>query len=248
MSGLLKFVKKVAKKLRDGAKKILKSKIFKVIVIAAAVVFTGGMALGALGAAGAGAGTLLGTLQAGFTAGMSALGSIGSAIVSGVQAIGGAIGSAFTAGTQALGLSAAAPAGVGNIASGMAAHGAVVAVPAATTAATTAAGMSGLAKAALVTTGGNMISGYSQGRQQEEMMDDQEKKRMARDQYGIDGHGNSTGTLVDPSTNLASQMSDPSLRNNMDVSLDYGPQNVAAPTVDGPIDPVMRRRLAASIT
>ena len=81
MSGLVKFAKKAFKKVRDTVKKVLKSDIFKVVVVAAAVVFTGGAALGALGASGGG---IMATLQAGFQGGMAALKAVGSAIMTNV--------------------------------------------------------------------------------------------------------------------------------------------------------------------
>lgn len=49
MSGVVKGVKKVFKKIGQAVKKIVKSPIFKAIVIAAAIYFTGGLAAGAMG-------------------------------------------------------------------------------------------------------------------------------------------------------------------------------------------------------
>jgi len=100
-SGIKKVVKKTVKGIKKVVKKISSSKILKALAIAAAVVVTGGAALGAMGAtAGAGGftGWMVGASNAitGFTvaglpvgAVMKPFASIGSAIGSGVSAVTG---------------------------------------------------------------------------------------------------------------------------------------------------------------
>lgn len=247
MSGLVKFVKKRFKQIRETVKKVAKSKIFKVVVIAAAAVFTGGAALAMAGSIGAGGG-LMATLSAGFQGGMAALGSVGTAIANGVRAImpGGATGAAGAAGSaSATGATTATAHGIAGTAQGASmefAKGAAVDAAA-------KSGMSGLTKAALINTGGNMITGYAQGRAREEEIKQVQQDRLGRDHYGYDGYGRKTGDLVNPTERLAAIAAnqDPALR----VSLDTPPQPVAArPGVASPgseLETAMRKRLLASL-
>lgn len=89
MSGLVKGVKKVFKAIGNAVKKVLKSPIFKAILIAAAVIFTGGAAIGAFGALAGGASfgaAMSAGLAAGiapFSAAMSALSGAASSLTGG---------------------------------------------------------------------------------------------------------------------------------------------------------------------
>jgi hypothetical protein len=241
MSGLVKLVKKVYKPIRETAKKVFKSKIFKVVAIAAAAVFTGGAALGALGAAGGGG--IMATLSAGFQAGMSALGSIGSAIWTGVKAAGTAVKGFFMPGTAA---GAAVPSGAAaNAGYGAAELAALQGGATAGKAAAGAAGMDSLTKAALITTGGNMIAGYAQGKAQEEQLDEQERRRLNRDAYGYDGYGRKTGDLVNPADIMAQASAGSRIKSPL-ASLDQAP-GTAAPTVARPGTGPMQNRLLASL-
>lgn len=242
MSGLVRFAKKVGKKLVEGTKKVLKSKIFKVVAIAAAVIFTGGAALGAIGAIGAGGG-VMGALSAGFAGGMSALGTVGGAIMSGIQATGGAIAN----GVRAIVPGGATGAG-GAVAHGIngTAQGASMGFINGSTVAPTAGKVATffgdpLVKAAAVSGAGQMISGYAQGRAQQEQLDQIEEQRLNRDQYGYNGYGNKTGDLVDPRSRIAeiTGNQDPGTR----VGLDAPPPTVQAPAVENS----MRNRLLASL-
>lgn len=103
MSGLIKAiakgVKKTFKAVKKVVKKVVKSKVFKAVAIAAAVVFTGGAALGALGATGA-SGLAASGLATASTVG-SSLGTLGS-IAGAIGSAGAAVGS--VAGTIASGI------------------------------------------------------------------------------------------------------------------------------------------------
>ena len=248
MSGLVKLAKKVFKPIRNVVKKVLKSKVFKVIAIAAAVVFTGGMALGAVGAAGSG---ILGTLSAGFQAGLSALGQVGSAIWTGVKAAGTAVKGFFTGaggtgaavGTGGAPVVTSVPTVVGNTAAqgvtAAATHGAGT-----TVAGTVAKGMT---NAALINTGGQMLSGYAQGKAQDEMVKEQERLRLSRDQYGVDGYGNNNG-LNDANAEMRKMFS----LDAPSVSTPDAPSvaPVSAPKVNrvnSPVSTTMRDRLIASL-
>ena len=79
---IVKGITKVFKKIVKVVKKIVKSKIFKVIVMAAAVYFTAGAALGAMG--GAAAGTGMGTVGS-----MSLAGGIDAAVAAGASSVAG---------------------------------------------------------------------------------------------------------------------------------------------------------------
>lgn len=249
MSGLVKLVKKVYKPIKKAVKQVFKSDVFKVVAVAAAVVFTGGAALGMLGAAGGGG--IMATLSAGFQAGMSALGTVGSAIWTGVKAAGTAVKGFFTPGAAAGTTKAASDAaGYVSLIQGTGANvGSAVntaaGVGSAAKAGSMAAGMDGLTKAALITTGGNMVSGYAQGKQQEEAMAEQERRRLRRDQYGIDGYGNRTGELINP-TEIMRNLSAGSRIQSPMASLDQAP-TVAKPTAARPGTGAMQQRLLASL-
>ena len=86
MSKVFKKVKRVVKKVVSGVvsvvKSIAKSPIFKTIAIAAAVYFTGGAALGAIGGISSGAGMLSGAMS-GISSAWAGLSGAGSALMSG---------------------------------------------------------------------------------------------------------------------------------------------------------------------
>lgn len=253
MSGLFNFVKKVFKKVRQAAESVLDSKVFKVVAVAAAAVFTGGAALGALGAAGSGGG-LMATLSAGFQGGLSALGSVGTAIWEGVKAAGVAAKNLIT-GTA--GNSMIAPGS--ELAKNAALQSAELGATGAGASAGAAAGKGffadPLTKAAAVSTAGNMLSGYAQGRARQEELDLAKSDRLSRDRYGFNGYGESTGTLVNPAEQLKAITAnqDPALRQGLDVSLDSPPgagTGVAKPAVASPgndLDSSMRNRLLMSL-
>lgn len=81
MSGLVKGVKKVFKAIGTAVKKILKSPIFKAILIGAAAIFTGGAAMAAFGAMGTAGATFGSVMSAGLAGGLApfqaALGALG---------------------------------------------------------------------------------------------------------------------------------------------------------------------------
>lgn len=250
MSGLVNFVKKTFKKVKEGVKKVFKSKIFKVIAIAAAVVFTGGAALGALAAGtGAGFGAMV---TAGFQAGLSALGTVGTAIWGGVQAVGSQIAGFMGAGGGAT--TAAVPGTNAALAAAEASFASTLVPAAAQTAAPVVAkaGLGQLGKAALVSTAGNMIGGYAQGRAQEQQARDAENNRLDRDRFGFDGRGNPTGELnsVNSQLDQINTQQQPSVAG---VGLDQPPAPtvapVAAPTVpSGSVSTQMRDKLMASLS
>lgn len=92
MSGLVKGVKKVFKAIGSAVKKILKSPIFKAILIGAAAIFTGGFAIGAFGAMGTAGATFGSVMSAGLAGGLApfqaALGALG--VGSGASGVAGA--------------------------------------------------------------------------------------------------------------------------------------------------------------
>lgn len=196
MSGVIKGVKKVFKKVVKGVKKIFKSKVFRVIAIAAATFFTAGVAT-------AGFGSVMGSFG---TNGV--LATIGKTIGVGFQAVAGSLGlgSGVSASMgSALGVAPGTTLGSGALATsikGMFGAGG------ATTAATKAAGdtimasgmesaaagsggiLGGLVKGAgkfLATPGGmmlagNMIQGYAANKAKEDAW-----KRMSY--FGISNGG-----------------------------------------------------------
>ncbi len=223
MSGLVKGVKKAFKSVTNVVKKVVKSKVFKVVAVAALAYFGGAaiMSMAGGGTASAGIGSAWGGLQ-----------GAGSALASGnVGGAFSAIGSGFTggatagaAGTFATGQAAAQAAITGQTAAIGATSGAYTgkametfvangggavqaATPVATQAATAATSSPGLlgslgdaTKAAMLTSGvnmaGQMIQGYSQQKQAEE-------QAANRDYYGVNGKGQKTTLpgvgLLDPS-------------------------------------------------
>jgi len=114
MSGLVKGVKKVFKAIGNAVKKIIKSPIFKALLIGAAAIFTGGAAMAAFGAMGSTA-TLGSVLGAAASGGMGAIGSA----VGAVQGMLG-LGTAATAAPIVEGGAAAASAGAGAVEAGTA--------------------------------------------------------------------------------------------------------------------------------
>lgn len=223
MSGLVKGVKKTFKSVTNVVKKVVKSKVFKVVAVAALAYFGGAaiMSMAGGGTASAGIGSAWGGLQGAGSALMS--GNVGGAF--------SALGSGFTggatagaAGTFATGQAAAQAAITGQTAAIGATSGAYTgkametfvangggavqaATPVAAQAATAATSSPGLlaaagdaTKAAMVTSGvnlaGQMIQGYAQQKQAEE-------QAANRDYYGVNGKGQKTTLpgvgLLDPS-------------------------------------------------
>lgn len=220
MSGLVKGVKKTFKSVTNVVKKVVKSKVFKVVAVAALAYFGGAaiMSMAGGGTASAGIGSAWGGLQGAGSALMS--GNVGGAF--------SALGSGFTggatagaAGTFATGQAAAQAAITGQTAAIGATSGAYTgnametfvaggggaaqaATPVAAQAATSSPGLLGslgdATKAAMVTSGvnmaGQMIQGYSQQKQAEE-------QAANRDYYGVNGKGQKTTLpgvgLLDPS-------------------------------------------------
>lgn len=146
---IVKGVKKVFKKVVKTVKKIVKSDIFKVVVAAAAIYFTAGAAAGLLkggaaAAAGSGATSTVAAAAAP-AANVSALGKIGAA---GAKAAG--IGKS----ASIVGKVASVGSKIGGAVSGMSTGQALLA-------------------SNLIGTGGQMLSGYAQGQEQE-----RERKRI----------------------------------------------------------------------
>ena len=164
MSGLAKAVKKVWKKttgkvlskMNSVRKKIMKSKLFKVVAVAAAVYFGGAALLSVAngGTAAAGLGSAWGGIQGAGTAVMSGnFSGAASALSSGFT--GGA--AAGAAGTFAAGQAATAATITGNTAAATTAAGtAATAAAAPTVAAPTTAGMGG---GAMLPGGGTVVGG-----------------------------------------------------------------------------------------
>ncbi len=247
MSGLVNFAKKTFKKLRDGVKKVLKSKVFKVVAIAAAVVFTGGAALAAAGATGGG---LMATLSAGFQGGLAALGNAGMALWNGVKAAATWVGDKAVAAKNAVLGGGGAGTGAPVTTSAPAFSGGTQAAANFTQAANAASGaaaggMHPLTQAAMVGTGGQVIAGYAQGRAQEEQEKEVRRQEQRKDRYGYNGYGEPTGDLYDPSGDLQ-QMSQ---RQGMIPTLDQPPV-AQSPVVEAPKTPMsttMRDKLLASL-
>lgn len=105
VSGIGRGIKKVLSGIGKAAKKFVKSKIGKVIIGAALIYFTGGMAAGMMSGAGAGAG---------LSAAASQLGAAGSALLGGNL---GAAGSAIASGFSGIAPGAAAGLAEGALAS-----------------------------------------------------------------------------------------------------------------------------------
>jgi type IV secretory pathway TrbL component len=183
MSKLLKKISKGVKKVFKGitkvVKKIAKSKVFKAIVIAAAVYFTAGAAAGFLGTSGVGftAGGGMAGLKAGIV-------SSASALTGGAGAIASNIAGNFGMGSMAAGKVAtvAGPHMVGQAGMSILSSGAPATV---TGVGGTVAGMSA-AKATLLasglSTGGAMVSGYATGRANEKAFERDEADREINNQ------------------------------------------------------------------
>lgn len=107
VSGIGRGIKKVLSGIGKAAKKFVKSKIGKVIIGAALIYFTGGMAAGMMSGAGAGAG---------LSAAASQLGAAGSALLGGNL---GAAGSAIASGFSGIAPGAAAGLAEGALAGGI---------------------------------------------------------------------------------------------------------------------------------
>lgn len=113
VSGIGRGIKKVLSGIGKAAKKFVKSKIGKVIIGAALIYFTSGMAAGMMSGAGAGAG---------LSAAASQLGAAGSALLGGNL---GAAGSAIASGFSGIAPGAAAGLAEGALAGGIASPGLV---------------------------------------------------------------------------------------------------------------------------
>ena len=209
--------------------KIIKSKIFKVVVAAVAIYFGGaallsmmggGTASAGIGSAWAGAqgagsalaaGNVAGAgsaLSAGFTggaaAGASAGFAAGQAATAGTIASNAAATTAAAAGTAAVTPAVAAPS-AGGMGAGALAPGGGTVVGGSGTAATTAGqaasgGLLGEAgKAALITGGINMAGSMISGKAQADAAEEEQKRRTY---WGVDGEGNQTagGGLLNPAS------------------------------------------------
>lgn len=158
MSGLVKGVKKVFKAIGNAVKKVMKTTIGKILVGALAI-FTGGAALAAFGAMGAGAtfGSVMSAAVAGgaapFSAAFSALTGAASSVGSALGLTGGTAGAttaAVTEGVVAAGGTAAAEGGA------LAAAAAEAAAPGAAAWAAPAAETAGLFGTEAATAAGGM--------------------------------------------------------------------------------------------
>jgi len=217
MSGLVKGVKKVfkavvpIKAVRNVIKKVVKSKVFKIVAIGALAYFGGAalMSMAGGGTASAGIGSAWGGIQgAGSAIASGNIGGAFSALSNGFTAAGATQATTFATGqaaaqaaitgqTAAIGASSGAYTGEA-MKSFVAGGGNAVqaATPAAIQTATSAtsspgllAGLGEAGKAALVTgainTGGQMLQGYSQQKQAEE-------DAKNRNYFGVDGKGNNS--------------------------------------------------------
>jgi hypothetical protein len=123
MSGVVKAVKKVFKAVGTAIKKVVKSPIFKAILIAAAIYFTGGLALGAMGSTAAAALPGIATFAetVGVTAGaFGAEAAVGAGLIEGATAAGALIDAgtgvaALDAGATLAGATAAEAAGTATL-------------------------------------------------------------------------------------------------------------------------------------
>ena len=123
MSKVFKSIKRVVKKVVGGVvnvvKKVAKSPIFKTIAIAAAVYFTGGAALGAMGGLSSGAGMLSGAMS-GISSAWAGITGAGSALMAGnlsgaASSLSGGVTGAFSKGAGLL-ANAATSLGSGGVA------------------------------------------------------------------------------------------------------------------------------------
>lgn len=219
MSGLVKGVKKAFKSVTNVVKKVVKSKVFKVVAVAALAYFGGAaiMSMAGGGTASAGIGSAWGGLQGAGSALMSGnVSGAFSALSNGFTAAGAtqattfaggqlAAQSAITGQTAAIGATSGAYTGkametfVAN--GGGAVQAATPALTQAVVPAVTETAKTGLlanlgeaSKAALITSGvnlgGQMIQGYAQQKQSEE-------QAANRDMFGVNGKGEKT-TLAAP--------------------------------------------------
>jgi len=222
MSGLAKAVKKTFKSVTNVVKKVVKSKVFKVVAVAALAYF-GGAALTSMaggGTASAGIGSAWGGIQgAGSALASGNIGGAFSALSNGFTAAGATQATTFAGGQaaaqaaisgQTAAIGATSGAYTGKAMETFVANGGnaiQAATPVAAQAATTAASSPGLlanlgdaTKAAMVTSGvnmaGQMVQGYAQQKQAEE-------QAANRDFYGVNGKGQKTTLpsvgLLDPS-------------------------------------------------
>lgn len=212
MSGLVKGVKKAFKSVTNVVKKVVKSKVFKVVAVAALAYF-GGAAITSMiggGTASAGIGSAWGGLQGAGSALSGAFSALSTGFTGGAAA--GATGTfaagqaatqaAITGQTAAIGATSGAYTGKAMetfVANGGGAVQAATPVAAqAATAATSSPGLLAAAgdatKAAMVTSGvnlaGQMIQGYAQQKQAEE-------QAANRDYFGVNGKGEKS-TLAAP--------------------------------------------------
>ena len=218
VKGVVKGVKKVWKKVKQS--KVLKVLAVAALIYFGGAALMGGIGgaaggggiSGALSGAAQGMGNAWSSLSA---AGSSVMGgnfsAAGSNLMAGVQgqtinAATGAATGVVSGGVNGL-LANTAPAagtsaaGVSNIASGMAANGAAVPAGNAALGLGQEAAKQGLlgtmmsspyTAPALISTGGNMIAGYAQGAQQQEMLDQQAQ----RAQEERDLYGENVGTVI----------------------------------------------------
>lgn len=210
-----KVVKGVAKGVKKVWKKVKQSKVLKAIAVAALVYFGGAALMGSIGGAAGGggiSGALSGAAQ-GMGNAWSSIGAAGSSVMggnfsaAGTNLMAGVKGQTINAATgAATGVAsgggnallagqniASIPGMTGiNTAGATQAYGATnAATSALTTPVPPTRGLIGTMMSskytapALISTGGNMISGYAQGAQQQEMLDQQrEQEQERRDIYG----------------------------------------------------------------
>lgn len=113
MSGLVKGVKKVFKAIGTAVKKVMKTTIGKILVGALAI-FTGGAALAAFGAMGAGA-TFGSVMSAGLAGGMAPFSAAFSALSGAASSVGSALGlTSGTAGATTAGVTEGVIGGMGT--------------------------------------------------------------------------------------------------------------------------------------
>jgi len=183
---VFKGVKKVFKKVVKVAKQVVQSKVFKAVMLAAAVYFTAGAAAGYFGAAGAA------------TAGAGAATTAGGGLAAGGWA---AAETAAVAGAATGGA-----AGVGAAASGI--GGALSGVAAAAQGMTTGQALLG---SAILTTGGNMASAYAQGKKEEELIDKIDKNQKHElDVFGMYNASQKQAGVVGTDSNGATEYNSPS--------------------------------------
>lgn len=198
-----KGIKKVFKAVGKVVKKVVKSKIFKIALIAAAVYFGGTALMAAYGSTAAAAGgTAAATAgsTAASTAGTTALstGTMGSAAttvgagsISPMAAAGGTIGSGAAATTAASAISPMAAMGTTTAASA-GGSGILGSLTAGAKAVGSFAAKHPMITSQVINTGGQMLQGYAQGKIAEDERKYQEKLRGQQTIAGVryDGKGN----------------------------------------------------------